>query len=412
MRIVIKFGGTSVATAGQINDIARKVARLSRQHEVLVVVSAMGNQTSELLDLYRQVHPDASDVSRVSEVVGIGEVLSARLMAAALVRRGVRSVAVTPDTAAWPIFAQAVEKQALAADKINQEGAALIDLSKTVEACHAHLLPLLRNRVIPVVCGFLALDNGQLITLGRGGSDVTATLLGRGLDADRVIIVTDVAGVLPGDPKRVRAIKHLPKISVKEIEILSRGGARVVHPAALLHKLPGQPVVIMDYKSPDYGRGGTEIIGYIRARVYRTSERLAFITVVGEHLLGTAGLLQNITKHLSGRDISIYGISISEHYIGLYVREPAAETAYAEIYKLTHTEPRFKAVSILKDIGRLRITSSSFIEEPGVIGRIGDLLALSGINILEMNTIKSDITIYLSQTDMGRAYKLLKNLTF
>lgn len=412
MRIVIKFGGTSVATTDRINDIARKVAKLARRHELTVVVSAMGNRTSELLKLFQQVNRLARDKTQLSEVVGLGEILSARLMAAALNGINVPAVAVTPDKETWPVFAQAVDKRTLAADKINQEGAALIDLKKTTEACHKRLVPLMKKGVIPVVCGFLALDNGKLITLGRGGSDITATLLGRGLDADKVLIVTDVTGVMRGDPRLVRADRHLAKISVKEIEILSRGGARVVHPAALLHKLPAQKVVIMDYKNPDYRRGGTEIVGHIRARVFRIREKLAFLTVVGQKFLATAGLLQKITRFLSEGSISIYGISISENYIGLYVREDLAQTAYRHVYNITRAEPKFKAVSILKDIGRLRVTSASFIEEPGVIGRIGDLLALNNINILEMNTVKSDITLFLSQSDLTRACRLLESLTY
>jgi len=412
MRIVIKFGGTSVATTARINDIARKIAKLGRGHEVAVVVSAMGNRTSELLKLFQQVNRATRNKTQLSEVVGLGEILSARLMAAALNGIGIQAVAVTPDKDTWPVFAQAVDKQALASEKINQEGAALIDLDKTAKSCRKRLLPLMKKGVIPVVCGFLALDNGKLITLGRGGSDITATLLGRGLDADKVIIVTDVAGVMRGDPRLVRADRHLAKISVKEIEILSRGGARVVHPAALLHKLPAQKVVIMDFKNPDYRSGGSEIVGHIRARVFRTREKLAFLTIVGQKFLATAGLLQKITRRLSERSISIYGISISENYIGLYVREDLAQAAYQHVYGITHAEPKFKAVSILKDIGRLRVTSPSFIEEPGVIGRIGDLLALNDINILEMNTVKSDITLFLSQSDLPKACRLLKSLTF
>ena len=412
MRIVIKFGGTSIATTARINDIARKIAKLGRGHEVAVVVSAMGNQTSELLKLFQQVNRLARDKTQLSEVVGLGEILSARLMAAAMNGIGIQAVAVTPDKENWPIFAQAADKQALASEKINQEGSAIIDLEKTNEACRKHLRPLMKKGVIPVVCGFLALDNGKLITLGRGGSDISATLLGRGLKADKVIIVTDVSGIMRGDPKLVRTNRHLVKISVKEIEVLSRGGARVVHPAALRHKLPAQKVVIMDFKNPDYRSGGTEIMGHIRARIFRTPEKLAFLTIVGQKFLATAGLLQKITRRLSEGSISIYGISISENYIGLYVREDLAQAAYQHVYGITHAEPKFKAVSILKDIGRLRVTSPSFIEEPGVIGRIGNLLALNNINILEMNTVKSDITLFLSQSDLPKAYRLLKSLTF
>ena len=413
MRIVIKFGGTSVASADLIKMAVRKIKNIKRGNEIAVVVSAMGNQTSELLRLLRSVNDKTCNISKVSEVIGLGEIISARLMALALNKIGLSAAAITPDTGSWPIYAQAVSKKTIAADKINQEGIAIIDLGKTLDCCRKQIIPLLKKNVIPVVCGFLAKDdNDQLIAIGRGGSDITATLLGRCINADKIIIVTDVPGVLSGDPRLVKVGGHLKTITVKEIEHLSRGGARVIHPSALLYKLPSQKVVIADYKSKNLNRGGTEIVGHISANVHQTDEDLSFITVVGEGFLSTAGLIQKISKKLSEKKISIYGLSISENYIGLYVAEKYAETSYNDIYRITHTEPRFRAVSIRKGVARLCITSPNFIEEPGVIGRIGDLLALNSINILEMNTIQSDITVFLNKEDIRRAYKLLKGVKF
>jgi aspartokinase len=104
--------------------------------------------------------------------------------------------------------------------------------------------------------------------------------------------------------------------------------------------------VIADYRSKDLARGGTEIVGSAGASVAVTRETLAFITVVGRRFLATAGLIQKISRRLTERKISIYGISLSENYIGLYVAERSAEQAYHDIYSITHTEPRFRAVSI------------------------------------------------------------------
>lgn len=414
MRIVVKFGGTSVATARHIKDAARKIAVLKRNgHEVAVVVSAMGNQTSELMKLLHSVNDRTKDLNRITEVVGMGEVISARLMALALNKSGTPARAITPDSGVWPVYAQVVGKKTISADKINQEGIAIIDMAKTSDACAKHLMPLLKKKIVPVVCGFLARDeNNGLIAIGRGGSDITATLLGRCLDADKVIIATDVPGIMAGDPRLVKADQRLKEITVKEIEYLSRGGARVIHPSALLYKLPSQKVVIADYRSKDLNRGGTEIVGSVGASVVITKETLAFITVVGRKFLATAGLVQKISRRLSERKISIYGISLSENYIGLYVAEKFAEQAYNDIYSITHTERRFRAVSIRKGVNRLCVTSQSFIEEPGVIGRIGDLLALNNINIIEMNTIQSDITIFLNRSDARKASDLLKSVKF
>jgi aspartate kinase len=414
MRIVVKFGGTSLATAQHIKNAARKIGSLKRNgHEIAVVVSAMGNKTSELMKLLRAVNDRTKDISRITEVVGMGEVISARLMALALNKDGTPAKAITPDAATWPVHAQVAGRKTISPDKINQEGIAIIDMAKTSDACGKHLVPLLKKKIVPVICGFLARDeNSGLIAIGRGGSDITATLLGRCLEADKVIIVTDVPGVMAGDPRLVKADRHLREITVKEIEYLSRGGARIIHPSALLYKLPSQKVVIADFRSVDLNRGGTEIVGSVGASVVMTRETLAFITVVGRKFLATAGLVQKISRRLSEKKISIYGISLSENYIGLYVAEKIAERAYHDIYSITRAEPRFRAVSIRKGVKRVCVTSQSFIEEPGVIGRIGDLLAMNNINIIEMNTIQSDITIFLNRSDAGKACDLLKAVKF
>ena len=413
MRIVIKFGGTSLSTPGQLRKMAAKVKSISAGNELAVVVSAMGNTTSQLVALLKGVGKKDSDIWEVSGVVGMGEVISAKIMALALRGTGVKAEAVIPSMHAWPVYADVIGDEILKEDKINQEPLAVINLAKTQEACSKNIIPMMQEKTIPVLCGFLGRDDGgRTVAIGRGGSDISAVALGRCLGADRVIIVTDVPGVLRADPRVIRTRKSIEKISVSELETLSRGGARVIHPSSLQYKLPGQELFIVDCKSRNFLKGGTQIVGKRQARIARTKARLACIMVVGRDFIGTPGLLNAITEKLAKMRISIYGVTVSEGFIGVYVMEKLEERACRAIFNVMESQPRFQALSTRKGIGRLMMSSEAFIEQPGVIGRIGDLLAMKGINIIEMVTIQSDITLFLDMEDLVKAYNLLKKLAF
>ncbi|MFH1435354.1 MAG: hypothetical protein ABIJ56_06525 [Pseudomonadota bacterium] len=413
MRIVIKFGGTSLSTPEQLRKMAAGVKAIWAGNEIAVVVSAMGNTTSQLVALLKGVGKKDSDIWEVSGVVGMGEVISAKLMALALRGAGARAEAIVPSMNDWPVFADVIGSEILKEDKVNQEPLAVINLVKTQEACSKKIIPRMQKGQIPVLCGFLGSDDrGRTVAIGRGGSDISAVALGRCLGADRVIIVTDVPGVLRADPRVIRNSKSIEKISISELETLSRGGARVIHPSSLQYKLPGQELFIVDCKSRNFLKGGTQIVGKKQARVARTRARLACIMVVGRDFIGTPGLLNAVTDKLAKMKISIYGVTVSEGFIGVYVMEKVAERSCRAIFGVIESQPRFQALSTRKGIGRLRMSSGAFIEQPGVIGRIGDLLAMKGINIIEMVTIQSDITLFLDMEDLTKAYNLLRKLAF
>lgn len=413
MRIVIKFGGTSVGTPQLLAQMAAKVKSMASGHEVAVVVSAMGDTTKRMIQLLQGVGKHDSDLWEVSDVIGMGEVISARLMALALRKAGARALAVTPDTPEWPVIASVIGNEKVREEKVNQEPLAAVKLGVTTELCAKHILPLMSRKTIPVICGFLARDdNGRTVVLGRGGSDISAVAVGRCLNADRVVIVTDVPGVLRADPRLIPTKRSIRKISVSEVESLARGGARIMHPASLQYKPSQQQIFIVDYRSRSFLKGGTEIVGRRHAEIFRTAAALACITVVGRNFIGTPGLLNMLTERLAKMKVTIYGVSVSENYMGLYVDEKQADAAHEAIFRDMDRQPKFSAVSVLKGIGRLRLSSTAFIEQPGIIGRIGDLLAMKGININEMITIQTDITIFLHREDLNKAYALLKKFSF
>src|SRR5260370_11581592 len=290
---VMKFGGTSVADAECIRRAAQIVARASLEGAVLVVVSAMSGVTNQLIlaarqaadgdetksreiaaalhnqhgavvsdlieDEVRNSHA-ASELEQISGEVttlcrgiallreltprtlaivsGIGERLSARLMAGALNELGVPSEAI-----------EATE--VIITDDDYEQAEPLMDQVR--ERASARLRPMLAAGVTPVVTGFIgATVDGTLTTLGRGGSDYSATTIGVALEADEIIIWTDVDGVLSTDPRLVPEARLLREISYNEAAELAYFGAKVLHPKTLRPVAEaGIPVWIRNSFSPE-----------------------------------------------------------------------------------------------------------------------------------------------------------------
>ncbi|MFB6217743.1 MAG: aspartate kinase, partial [Halobacteriaceae archaeon] len=181
MRVVAKFGGTSLGSGERIERAADSIADVVAQgHQIVVVASAMGSTTDDLLE---EVTFDA-DEADVAEIVSMGERTSVRMLKAALATRGVNAEFLEPGDENWPIVTNDIGE---------------VDVEETQNRTDE--LGARLDDVVPVVTGFLAEDpEGVVTTLGRGGSDTTAVMLGKYLDADEVVIVTDVEGVMTGDP--------------------------------------------------------------------------------------------------------------------------------------------------------------------------------------------------------------------
>ena len=293
---VMKFGGTSVADASCIGKVVEIIRAASQEGSVLVVVSAMSGVTNKLIqaaahseagdcksasiifDQLRKQHDEelgalvssAAEQDRIrckmqerfqegerlcqgtmllrelslrarDSISGLGERLSAPLVSASLAERGVAS--------------EAIEATDIVITD-SCHGAAEPRMDLTRQRCEARLLPLLRRGIVPVVTGFIgATAEGVLTTLGRGGSDYSATILGAALGADEVIIWTDVDGLLTADPHVVPDACVIPEISYHQASELAYFGAKVLHPKTLRAVVPcGIPVWIRNTFAPE-GRG-------------------------------------------------------------------------------------------------------------------------------------------------------------
>ena len=296
---ILKFGGTSVGDGACIRQVAEIVRQAAGHSDLVVVVSAMSGVTNKLIeaatrseagdrasaaaifDDIRKQHEAAmnrlihsaeqrrnlthkmqqcyEEGERLSQgtsllreltlrtrdsISSLGERLSAPLVAAALLESGVPSAAIDAS-------------EIIVTD--SNHGAAEPCIQSTRERSQARLVAMLKQGIVPVVTGFIgATSEGVLTTLGRGGSDYSATILGAALDADEVIIWTDVDGLMTADPRLVESARTIPEISYREAAELAHFGAKVLHPKTLRAVTQcGIPLWIRNTFAPE--RPGTRI---------------------------------------------------------------------------------------------------------------------------------------------------------
>lgn len=398
MRIIVKFGGTSVQNPERIRKAAQSIIQQAKKgYEIVAVVSAMGNTTDTLTSLLKDSVKDLIEDRDYADFVSMGERISARVLAATIKSMGFSSRYFDPADKDFPIITDSNFNQAKILSQESQE------------KCQNIIKPLLEKKLIPVVCGFLgrSCEDGSITTLGRGGSDITAFALGNFLEADEVIIVTDAVGVLSADPRIIKEPVTIKKISVEEMGVLAEGGAKVLHPQALKYKTDRMKAKIIHFQNGNLAAEGTEIIGAFKSKLTLFKEKLTMLTILGTEIFNTPGLLKKIITPISDNHISLYGVSIGTKHIGIYVMENYTQQSYDLIHPIVIEDEKLKSVTLKNDIALIIAKSRDFIETPGIIERITHPLAQNNINIIEMTTIKTDILIFLEWKDREFAFQII-----
>lgn len=398
MRIIVKFGGTSVQNPERVKKAAMSIIQqVKKGYETVVVVSAMGNTTNTLTSLLKDSTKEKIEDKDYADFVSMGERISARILSATIKSMGFSSQYFDPADEKFPIITD------------NNFNDAKILPEESKEKCQDNLIPLLRKGIIPIICGFLGRnhEDGNITTLGRGGSDITAFALGNFLDAEEVVIVTDAAGVLSADPRIIEKPVTLKKISVEEMGILAEGGAKVLHPRALKYKTDKMKAKIIHFQNGNLDEAGTEIIGAFKSKLILSEKKLTMLTILGIDIFNTPGILKKIISPISEEGISLYGISIGTQHVGLYILEKFSQKSYDLIHPIIIGNKNLKSVTLKKEIALIIARSRDFIETPGIIERITRPLAENSINIIEMSTIKTDILIFLDWNDREFAYSII-----
>jgi bifunctional aspartokinase / homoserine dehydrogenase 1 len=389
------------AGSGDARTVAPLIARLRLRHaevarallpggrlraDVLAVITerfAELEALAEGLRLLRELTPRTTDY-----IVSRGERLSATLVAAALEAGGTR--------------ARYVE----ATDLIHTDaafGRASPDYARTDRSVHRALLPLLERGIIPVVPGFIgSTPEGELATLGRGGSDLTATLLGRALGAKRVSLWKDVPGLLTADPRVVPDARVIPQLHAREAAELAYYGAKVLHPRALI-PVAGRRIPVFVRPFADADAPGTEVSERVGAgrnpvKALTAAGGQALITVTGNGMLGVPGIAARTFAALHARQISVSLISqaSSEHSICFSVPEPVADDARESLTREFREEiarGEIDGVDASPGMATVAVVGLGMHGTPGIAAGVFSALAAGGINVVAIAQGSSELNI-------------------
>jgi aspartate kinase len=453
----MKFGGTSVGDAKCIRRSAQIVANAAKQHPVAVVVSAMSGVTNRLIDAAHQAkrsdreagkaltdslrkqHFEAlsalieSEQNRSAVQTRIEEILceAARLYeGTALLReltlRTLDAISSIGERLCAPIFAAALSElgspgraieatELIATDSFHGGAEPLPDATR--EKSQARMGPLLREGIVPVVTGFIgATADGALTTLGRGGSDYSATILGAALDAEEIIIWTDVEGVLTADPRLVADARTIPEISYREAAELAYFGAKVLHPKTLRPVLPAKiPVWIRNSFAPE--KPGTKITAKGRSigggvKALTAIRDVALISVGGPGIVGVpdvVGRTFSTTAQLRA-EVLLISQSSSQNDICFIVAKAHAQATLEALRRefaqdLTHDV--VEHITMDPEIAIVAVVGENMRGTPGVAGRTFHCLGQEGVNIIAIAQGSSETNISFVVSDKSVKQALL-----
>ena len=401
--IFAKFGGTSVGNGSRIKKAAQSVVNeFMKGNQIVAVVSAVNKTTDELIELSNDAIGAGLTDSQKAAIMAMGELTSARLFSAAIESLGVKSEVIDPYKDIWPIITDSNSLEAK------------IDFDATSKKSE-NIKNLINQGIIPVVCGFLGKGPvGEITTLGRGGSDISAFLMGHCLGADEIIIVTDVDGVMSTDPNKIEEAELLDEITVEELMDLATHGAQVLHPQALKYKDPLISAKIINFANGDLDTKGTKIIGPFEGDMLKSvsiyPNPISLIALVGERMLKKVGLLANLTGVLAENNINIFGISAGQNSMTAFLDKNDSIKAYHKLHQLVIEDDSLSSLSLGKDTAMITLVSPDIIDTPGIISGITEPLRKNNINIVEITSSQTAVVVFVDWKDGEKAYNLVKEV--
>ena len=390
--VVIKFGGSVLEDEKAVTQVASLIKETKNKGRgVAVVVSAMKGVTDQIMAASKRENPQI-EPNLLDELLSSGEKTSARLVATALASFGIQSVVVDPETAYWPVITD---------DKH-------LDANPLVEVTRAKtqqlIIPLISAGKVPVVCGFLGKTmRGKTTTLGRGGSDTTAVLLGNCLDAKEVILVKDIEGVYSSDPHKVTNPQLIESLNGEEAEMLAAGGAKFLHVKALRYQSTGLRIRVTNLERLD---SGTVIKGELSpVQVDMLDEGVSMITVVGLNPQKTESIIRaaRAVREAGG---DLLAISLETNAAIFYVG--GGKNVLDGVHRVLVEDKIGKAVSEFPRLSMIMVKGAALETEKGVVQRITSPLAHASINVYGIVTILSSVRVFVSADDSSKAHALVR----
>lgn len=401
--IVAKFGGKTLLDGERIRAAAEMVVNAVKNGlKLVVVVSAIGRTTDDLIKLTREASEGRISPENLDDILSMGERTSARVFASVLKAFGLEAVYLDPCMDEWPIITDDVF------------GNAEPILPLTYKRIKGVLEPLLEKNVVPVIPGFIGKTlDGRITTLGRGGSDITALLVGKALCSEKVVFVSDVKGIMTGDPKVVSNPRVLKEVDVKTLAGLADSDVKFIKKKMLKYKPSNIAVKLISFRAGSLDAEGTIIRGSLSnpgsGFDVEVSERnVAALTVVGNNITSRPEVLAKLLKAISECGLNPLGISTDSDSIILYIPDTRGVEAAKRIHSIVlENQDVLIAVALKRGLSIVRVKGLGLEETPGIISKISSPLKERGINIHGMLTITSSVVVVLERDNVEEAAKLI-----
>ncbi len=451
MRLVMKFGGTSVGDGIRMKHVAELAKKYRDEgNEIILVTSALSGVTDALLknardasesgktslikefiaDLTKQHHKAAHEAIKTPYTGNILEKVTRELDSrieelekaligicylGELTPRSIDYISSYGERLAAPILCGSLNSIGVKAHSFTGGEAGIITteeygnakpLEVTYSLVKERLEPLL-NEGIPVVCGFIAEnEDGIITTLGRGGSDFTASIIGAALKADEIWLWKEVDGILTTDPHIVPEARPIPVISYIEAMELSYFGAKVLHPRAIEPAIRhGIPVRVKNTFHPDMP--GTIVVKDQKlsrdiVKAVTVITKVALINISGAGMVGTIGVAARVFTTLANAGVNIVMISqgSSEANISLVVDEAHLDKAVKSI-KAEFKNGIIKEVTHDRNISVVAVVGAGMANTPGVAGRVFGALGKAGVNVIMISQGSSQHNISFAVSEDG-----------
>lgn len=390
MLIVKKFGGSSVANKERIYNVARRcIEDYKKGHQVVVVLSAMGDTTDELLAKANEINPNASK-RELDMLLTTGEQVSVSLMAMAMNALGVPAVSLN----AFQVMMHSTSNY----------GNARFKRVDTDRVRHE-----LESGKIVLVTGFQAVNKyDDYTTLGRGGSDTTAVALASVLHADKCEIYTDVDGVYTADPRVVKNARKLDAVTYDEMLELASHGAKVLHNRSVeMAKKYGVPLVVRSSLNDHEGTIVKEVVKMEKMLITGVAgeKDVVRISVIGiDDKPGVAFKIFNtLAKNKINIDIILQSIGREGTKDISFTVAQGDLDATLQVLEEHKEALTIQEVKYSKDVAKISIVGAGMMSNPGVAAQMFESLYNSRININMISTSEIRITVLIAQKDLDRA---------